>query len=131
MRGAAAVFGLVGLLASAAPVFADEGLGRWLVSGKVGAFAFTLNCTFDQAGESLGGVCVDASTSDPKVKGGRAHALTRGHIEGDHVRWSYQSSFLFKRFDVDYAGVRQGDQMSGEITVQGNKGAFTARRAGS
>jgi hypothetical protein len=121
---------LLALLVPAAAAAAEDGAaGRWVVSGRVAGFAFTVACDLKQAGEALSGVCVDTSTSDAKVKAGRRHALTRGHVSGDHVSWTYSSSFLFSTFDVDYAGARVGDHMTGQITVQGRTGAFTADRA--
>jgi hypothetical protein len=104
--------------------------GDWAVSGKVASLAFTLDCRFTQAGTALTGACVDGSTSDPKVKGGRSHPLTSGQVDGDHIRWTYQSSFLLTRFTVTYSGVRHGDAITGDIDAQGHKGAFTAHRAG-
>jgi hypothetical protein len=122
----------VGLVCAASPVAAQGAgsmSGRWLVSGKVASLAFTLTCTFDQAGESLTGVCVDGSTSDPKVKGGRGHKLTQGRVNGDRVTWTYQSSFLLTHFNVDYSGVRRGQHITGQIMAQGHPGTFTADRA--
>jgi hypothetical protein len=104
--------------------------GDWAVSGKVSSLAFTLDCRFSQAGQTLTGACVDGSTSDPKVKGGRSHPLTSGQVDGDKVRWTYQSSFLLTHFTVSYDGVRHGDVITGSIDAQGHKGAFTAHRAG-
>ena len=117
--------------AAAAPAAAQDGAaGRWMVSGKVSGFAFTLNCRFDAAGAALTGVCVDGATSDARVKGGKRHELTRGKVSGDHVSFSYESSFMLSHFNVDYAGVLQGDRMSGSILANGATGAFTATRSG-
>jgi hypothetical protein len=113
--------------ALASPGLADVS-GVWRVSGKVSSFAFTLNCTFKPEGSKLGGVCVDASTNDPKVNSGKAHPLTAGVVNGDAVSWTYRSSFLFSKFDVTYDGKLDGDRMSGTIDAQGRKGAFTATR---
>lgn len=109
----------------------DGAAGHWRVQGKVSGFAFTLNCQFDQSGAKLTGVCVDGATSDPKVKGGRGHPLVGGSAQGERVAFSYQSSFLLSRFQVDYLGVRRGDRMSGSINVQGKTGEFTAERTPS
>jgi hypothetical protein len=108
----------------------DTATGRWVISGHVTGFDFTLNCRFEQTGAVLGGVCVDGATSDPSIKSGRKHVLTMGQVTGDHVAFTYQSSFLLKRFNVDYAGVRQGGHMSGQINVPGRSGPFTAERTG-
>ena len=105
--------------------------GRWVVSGKVGPFAFTLNCRFEETGATLTGACIDGATSDARVKGGRRHDLTRGAVTGDHVSFSYQSSFMLSRFNVDYVGVMQGDHMSGTVVANGQSGAFTAARGGA
>ena len=116
---------------AATPAAAQAGAaGRWVVSGKVSGFAFTLNCRFEQAGDALTGACVDGATSDARVKGGKRHDLTRGKVTGDHLSFSYQSSFMLSHFNVDYAGVLQGDRMSGTILANGAAGAFTATRSG-
>ena len=132
MKALSPRFVLVGCLASVAltsPAAAADASGHWLVSGKVASFAFTLSCAFQQVGATLKGVCSDGATNDPKIKGGRAHTLTAGHVEGDTIAWTYQSSFLLSHFAVAYSGVRRGDQMSGTINVQNRTGTFTARRA--
>ena len=115
-------------LAVYVPASAAEVAGAWRVAGKVSSFAFTLNCDFKPDGARLGGVCTDASTSDPTIKGGKSHVLTAGSVEGDKVSFTYQSSFLLSKFDVTFNGVQTGDRMSGTITVQGHDGAFTATR---
>jgi hypothetical protein len=102
--------------------------GAWRVAGKVSSFAFTLTCDFKPDGARLGGVCVDGSTSDPKVATGKAHRLTAGRIDGDKVSWTYQSSFLLTKFDVSYSGTMTGGRISGTIDAQGRQGAFTATR---
>jgi hypothetical protein len=107
---------------------AAEPAGDWHVAGKVSSFAFTLNCRFKIDGARLSGECQDASTSDPKVATGKVHPLTAGSIQGDHVTWTYQSSFLLTKFNVTYAGVLTGDRIRGTITTQGHEGAFTATR---
>jgi hypothetical protein len=98
--------------------------------GAAGRFGFTLNCRFDEAGSALSGACVDGATSDARVKGGKRHELTQGKVVGDHVTFSYDSSFMFKHFNVDYTGVLRGDKMSGTILANGQSGAFTATRGG-
>ena len=102
--------------------------GSWRVEGKVAAFAFSLNCAFKPDGDHFGGVCADASTSDPTIKPGRSHALTAGIERGGAVSWTYRSSFLFQAFDVTFNGVRHGDRITGTITVPGRQGAFVATR---
>lgn len=130
MKSYLAVAALVATLSAARPAAAEDASGRWIVSGRVAGLAFTLNCEFEQAGQTLGGVCVDGATSDPKVKGGRRHVLTKGHVNGDQITWTYESSFLLSHFNVTYLGLRQGDRMSGKIVVQDHAGAFTASRSG-
>ncbi len=122
-----AAFALLAAVALASPARAQVA-GSWHVAGKVAAFGFTLNCQFEPSGAKLGGVCVDASTSDPKIKGGRAHPLTAGSVKGDAVSWTYQSSFLLTKFDVTFTGTQTGDRMSGTLDAGGRTGAITATR---
>jgi hypothetical protein len=102
--------------------------GRWAVAGNVEGKNFTLDCRFVQAGQNLSGECIDGPTGDAKVEGGRSHTLLEGQVAGDGVTWTYQSSYLFVKFDVKYAGVREGDHMSGTISAAGKAGTFTANR---
>jgi len=106
----------------------DSAAGRWAVAGNVDGKNFTLDCRFQQSGAALSGACIDGPTGDSKIKGGRSHALTKGHATGTSVSWTYVSSYMILSFNVDYAGVRNGDHMSGTIAAAGKKGAFTARR---
>ncbi|HLZ82322.1 MAG TPA: hypothetical protein VKQ54_02065 [Caulobacteraceae bacterium] len=115
-------------LAAASPAAADDASGRWAVAGHAGGKDFTLNCTFAQAGQALSGACVDGPTGDARVKGGRSHTLTKGTVTGNNVSWTYRSNYGIIGFNVDYAGVRQGDRMSGKITSPA-AGTFTANRA--
>jgi len=115
-------------LAALASAARAEPAGVWHVAGKVSSFAFTLNCTFKSDGARLTGECQDASTNDPKVATGKVHPLITGSVQGDHVTWAYQSSFLFTKFDVTYDGVQTGDKMHGTITTPRGTGAFTATR---
>jgi hypothetical protein len=108
---------------------AEDASGHWLVAGRVAGKDFTLDCKFHQAGPNLSGVCVDGDTGSATVKGGRAHTLTKGRSDGEQISWTYQSSFLFTKFDADYAGVHKGDHMSGRISALGKTGTFTANRA--
>jgi hypothetical protein len=132
MKPIRSILAAVLLAAVACPVAADTAspvAGDWRVVGKVASFGFTLNCRFKAlGGGSLGGTCQDVSTSDPKVGAGKVHTLSAGAVSGDHVAWTYGSSFLLSKFDVSYDGVRTGDRMTGAISVQGRKGAFTATR---
>jgi hypothetical protein len=112
----------------AAPANAADASGAWHVSGKIATFAYTLNCQFKVDGGRLGGVCVDASNSDPRIKPGKAHALTAGSVAGDKVSWTYGFSVLLNKFDVTYSGVQSGERMSGSITVGSHEGSFTATR---
>jgi hypothetical protein len=54
--------------------------------------------------------------------------VTDGHVEGDHVSFSHGGHFLFNKFNVNYAGVVDGDRMSGRIDVFGHSGDFIAVR---
>ncbi len=118
---------LAALSAAASASSAQVG-GPWRVSGKVSGFAFTLNCDFKPAGDKLGGVCVDASTSDARVKAGKSHVLTAGSVHGDTVSWTYRSSFMLSKFDVTYTGAVSGAHMSGTVEAGGRAGTFTATR---
>jgi hypothetical protein len=115
------------LLAAASPTFAEPA-GDWHVVGKVSSFTFTLNCKFKPDGAHLTGECQDASTNDPKLATGKVHPLISGSVQGDHITWTYQSSFLFTKFNVTYDGVQTGDRMRGTITTPRGTGAFTATR---
>jgi len=95
--------------------------GTWIVHGKISAFQFTLTCRFEQKGQSLGGTCYDGGTNKP-------HPLTRGEVSGDHVSWTYQSSYLFKTFDATYSGTLSGASIKGVATAPGHEGNFTAEK---
>ena len=115
----------IALAALVVPASAEVS-GPWRVTGKVSGFAFTLDCDFKISGDRLGGVCTDTSTSDARVKAGKSHALTAGSVHGDAVTWTYQSSFLFSKFDVTYKGILTGARITGSIDAQGRSGTFTA-----
>jgi len=119
---------IIAVLATTASPTLAEPSGEWHVTGKVSSFAFTLNCRFKAEGPRLTGECQDASTNDPKLATGKVHPLINGSVQGDHITWTYQSSFLFTKFDVTYDGVQRGDRMSGTITTPRGSGAFTATR---
>ena len=117
-------------LAAAGLALASPGLARaaddpisgaWTVHGKVGSFAFILNCAFEGHGDHLGGVCVDDGTN-------KRHPLTAGAVSGDHVTFTYQSNYLITKFDVAFAGVLKSGALSGTIHVPGHDGTFTATR---
>jgi hypothetical protein len=127
MNRLAIAFAAAALAGLSAPA-AAEPAGDWHVAGKVSSFAFTLNCKFKTDGAHLSGECQDASTNNPKVATGKVHPLIAGGAQGDHVTWTYQSSFLLTKFNVTYDGVQTGDTMRGTITTQGRTGAFTATR---
>lgn len=125
------VLAALALLLAAGPALAADTpvAGAWRVSGAVSGFKFELRCVFQQAGERLTGACFDLATNNPKAPPKAApHPLTRGSASGDRVAWTYQSSFLLNRFDVDFSGARSGDRMSGAIQAGGRAGSFTARR---
>jgi hypothetical protein len=122
---------LLAACAATAAAAQETAAGHWLVSGRVSGKDFTLDCRFQQAGQSLSGACVDGDTHDARVKGGRSHTLTRSHVGGGQVTWTYQSSFGLIHFDANYAGVLKGDHISGQISALGQSGPFTAVRSGS
>jgi hypothetical protein len=117
------------ILAVAGPAAAEgTASGRWLVAGHVADKDFTLDCTFQQAGAGLTGVCVDGDTHDARVKGGRAHPLIKGEAVGERIAFTYESSYGLLHFKVDYAGTRDGDHMRGAINTLGKTGTFTGER---
>ena len=113
------------------PAFADDDSGHWKIVGHFAGHDFTLDCTFKQAGQNLTGVCVDGPTGDKDIKGGGAHPLIKGQVNGDHISWTYVSHKSFFKFNVDYSGVTKGDHASGAIAAVGQTGAFTADHLGS
>lgn len=119
---------VLGLAGSAS---AEDAAGHWMVTGHVGGKDFTLDCRFQQAGQGLTGACVDGDTHDARVKGGRSHNLTKSHVAGDQVAFTYKSSFGLISFDANYTGVIKGDHMSGQVSALGASGPFTAVRSGS
>lgn len=125
LRGAMCAFTL---LVAPTAALADDPTGSWKVNGKVSSFAFTLHCLFKTSAGKLTGVCQDGATNAPNIKGGAAHPLTAGFVNGTHVSWTYQSNFLFTHFDVTYAGALAGDHMEGVVRASGREGAFTAQR---
>jgi hypothetical protein len=124
----AAAAALLAGVAAAAPAGADDASGHWALAGHVAKKDFTLDCRFTQAGQRLSGACVDGPTGDAKIKGGRSHTLTKGAVNGEKIAFSYQSSVGLLPFGVDYAGVRQGDHISGQLSALGANGTFTADR---
>ena len=70
-------------------------------------------------GGKLSGSCVEPS-------GRKDHPLTAGTVDGDHVTFTHRGSFMLNKFDVNYAGVRDGDQITGRIDVFGHSGDFIA-----
>jgi hypothetical protein len=103
-------------LAADAPV-----TGVWAVHGRVSPFSFDLTCRFTQTGESISGACYDSGTNKP-------HPLTQGDVSGSRIRWTYQSSYLFKTFDAAYSGTLTGNSIKGVVTAPGRQGEFTAER---
>ncbi len=131
MRIRLAVIAPLTLVLSAPPALAqDTAAGHWLLAGKVGGTDFTLDCRFQQAGATVSGVCVDGETHDARVKGGRAHTLTKGRLVGDRISFAYQTSKGIFPFEADYAGVLKGDHMSGKASALTFSGVFTADRQG-
>ena len=116
------------ILVSSAAAASAQVSGPWHVSGKVSGFAFTLNCDFKPEGERLGGVCVDGSTNDARVKAGKSHPLTAGRVDGDAVSFTYRSSFMLSKFDVTYRGILVGGRIKGSVSAGGREGTFIASR---
>jgi hypothetical protein len=95
--------------------------GAWRLSAKVASVPFHLICRFEQMGGKLGGKCLDPA-------GHRNLPLTAGSVDGDHVTFTHGGSFLLNKFDVNYAGVIDGDRITGRIDVFGHSGDFVAVR---
>ena len=111
---------------SAGVATAEEPAQSWQVKGKVESFAFNLDCRFHKDAARIGGLSVDAFTSDPTIKSGRSHPLTSGEMSDGKVSWTYR--FLLSKFNVTFDGTQSGDHMAGVIHVQGHDGTFTATR---
>ena len=111
------------MLVSGGPTAAAEDplTGAWAVQGKVSAFHFDLICRFEQRAGAIGGVCYDAGSGKP-------HPLIRGALSGNHVSWTYQSSYLFKTFDATYSGTLAGASIKGDLAVPGYTGQFSAEK---
>ena len=116
----------VAALAVATPAFAGDNplSGAWRLSAKVASVPFNLICRFERMGDNLGGSCMD-SVHHKDIP------LTAVHVDGDHVTFKHAGHFLLKTFDVNYAGVVEGDKISGQIDVFGHTGDFVAVREGS
>ena len=119
----ATLTGLVAVILPAGTALAADApvAGVWAVHGRVSPFSFDLTCRFTQSGEAISGVCYDAGTGKP-------HPLTHGEISGSRIRWTYQSSYLFKTFDAAYSGTLVGNSIKGVVTAPGRQGEFTAER---
>jgi hypothetical protein len=128
MNSISALLAAMAALCMVDPAWAEGAGGRWAVAGNVDGKNFTLDCRFEQAGQSITGACTDGPTGDAKVEGGRSHALLEGRAVGEAVSWTYESSYLFIKFNVNYAGVREGEHMSGTISAAGKAGTFIANR---
>lgn len=113
---------LAAILPAGTAIAADTPIaGVWSVHGRVSPFSFDLTCRFTQSGQAIGGVCYDGGTGKP-------HPLTHGEISGSCIRWTYQSSYLFKTFDAAYSGTVAGHSIKGVVTAPGRQGDFTAER---
>ncbi len=113
---------LITALSATSALAADDAVtGAWKLHGKVSAFSFDLRCDFKRDGQAIGGTCYDAGTNKP-------HPLTRGAVVGDRISWSYQSNYLFNKFDAAYSGLLSGTSIKGEVTAPGYRGSFTAEK---
>lgn len=127
---AIAALALGGVLLRPAAAVADSPDGSWRVSGAVSGFRFEVVCRLVADAGRVSGACVDGATSDPALATGRRHLITDGASEGARVRWRYASRFLLTPFEVDFDGVRSGDEMRGAVRAGGRTGVFTAARVG-
>ena len=105
--------------------------GAWKLSAKVASVPFNLICRFAQTGSRLEGSCVKASANKTAAANAAPIPLTAGTVDGAHVTFKHNGKFLLKTFDVNYAGVVNGDEMTGHIDVFGHSGDFVAVRAGA
>lgn len=115
---------MAAVLALAVPACAaaeDSIAGAWKIDGHVDGKDFVINCRFDPHGQSFGGACLDNSP-DPK------RTLTSGIVNGDQVKWTYQSHKGIFTFTVTYAGKFTGKTMSGTVGAVGHTGTFTGIR---
>ena len=55
-------------------------------------------------------------------------ALISGAVNGDQVKWTYQSHWGLIKFDVLYAGKLTGAAMKGTVGTAGHVGVFTAAK---
>ncbi|HEX4181717.1 MAG TPA: hypothetical protein VHY34_00470 [Caulobacteraceae bacterium] len=97
----------------------DPVAGEWRVNGRVDGKDFVVNCHFDRHGDALSGACFDGGTD-------QRHPLISGAVNGDQVKWTYQSHYLLIKFDVLYDGKLDGGSMKGSVGTSGHVGAFTA-----
>ncbi len=116
-------------IALATSAFAEDAplSGAWRLSANVESIPIDMLCHIQQAGDRLQGTCVETLTRAPMTRAGRSHALT-GRVTGDRVTFSHGGRFLLSSFDVNYAGVLDGNRMTGRIDVFGHTGDFTAVR---
>jgi hypothetical protein len=100
----------------------------WRINYSLAGHPIALDCRFESKGAQLGGVCVNVATGDPKVRGGTAHPLTRGAVNGTQISWAYEARMMLAKFEVNFAGVVDGARMAGTVNVAGRKGEFTGVR---
>jgi hypothetical protein len=131
MKHSSVVASLTFLLCLADPAMAEGAAGHWAVAGNVDGKDFTLDCSFQQSGQNLTGACIDGPTGDAKVPGGRSHILLESQAMGNDISWTYETSYLFLKFNVKYTGIQDGDHMIGTISAAGKTGKFTATRVAS
>ena len=112
------VAGAIAALAAPGLAAAEE---LWKVNGHVDGKDFVVTCHFDQHGGALGGACFDSGTD-------LRHPLISGAVNGDQVKWTYQSHYLLVKFDVLYAGKLVGGAMRGTVSAAGHNGTFTASK---
>lgn len=118
----------VGAVASPALAQDPAVAGAWLLSANVSNNPYNLICHFEQTGDHLGGNCVEAEKNGEAAKDAHPLHLTAGKIDGGHVAFSHPGHYFVMSFNVNYAGVVEGDHMTGKINVFGHKGSFTAVR---
>ena len=115
---------LVGLLAAmAAPGAAQaaDHAGTWAVKAEFGRqFKYTLLCTLSSAGDGLAGPC-SAFT-------GRT-LRTTGYLNGNSLRFAYDTDFNGAAIRLDYVGrLQPNGAFRGAVETRTSQGVFEARR---
>jgi hypothetical protein len=99
----------------------DPVAGEWKVNGRIDGRDFVVNCHFDRHGDALSGACFDRGTD-------KRHPLISGAVNGDEVKWTYQSHYFLIKFNFLYDGKLDGSSMTGSLGASGHVGSFSATK---